>query len=322
MNGRETSAAAALFFSLLSIGVLLKVDDLPIAVGSAAVCALLAALMMKKTIMQAALEAEENHQRLEVQFQQLRSKISGEQIELLEKQNKLIEGMSNKLSGLENVGQNNRADEIKTLLESLVEAQKYTTLEIEKIPTRLDRHSEQAQENVETLVKELQNVGEKFVILSEQNERMLEKLEALNSVVTTGVKIVQVMGQLMKNPPAAKELTHVSEMIDDVNAKLEKLAALENVEKIHATIIENSKNFDEVLDGVRENIMSMTFQFEKSMTEFGEQIKGLAAETEKLVERIDAYNGLTKATLEQYSMLTEQDVQVLQDLSRKLEVRG
>ena len=322
MNGRETSAAAALFFSLLSIGVLLKVEDLPIAVGGAAACALLAALMMKKMIMQTVSEAEDNYQRLEAQFQQLRSKLSGEQINLLEKQNKLLEGMSKKLGGEENAGQTNVSNEIKAQLEALVEAQKYTTLEIEKIPARIDTQSEQAQESTETLVKAMQNIGEKFVILSEQNERVLEKLEDMNSVVTTGVKIVQVMGQLMKNPPGLKEVAHMSDVLDSVNEKLEKLDALENVEKIHTTMVDNGKSLDELLDGVRENIVSMTFQFEKSMAEFGEQLKGLAAETEKLVERIDAYNGLTKATLEQYSMLTEQDVQILQDLTRKLEVRG
>ena len=326
MNGRETSAAAALFFSLLSIMSLLKLDELAgfgAGLGAAAVCALIAAFMMKKTIMQAALEAEDNHQRLEVQFQQLRSKMSGEQIDLLEKQNRLIEGMSKKLGGLENLDLHDPAgEEIKSLLESLVETQKYMTLELEKIPGRIDNRSEQAHENLDKLIKEIQAVGDKFAILAEQDEKLLEKLEGLHSVVATGVKIVQVMGQLMKNPPGTKDVAHVAEVIDGVNEKLEKLEALENVEKIHSTIVENAKTVDELLDSVRENMAGMTLQFGKSMGEFGEQLKGLASETEKLVERIDAYNGLTKATLDQYSMLTEQDVRVLEELTRKLEARS
>ena len=89
-------------------------------------------------------------------------------------------------------------------------------------------------------------------------------------------------------------------------------------DEIHATITENGKAVDDVMNGVRENMMGMTFQFDKSLGEFGEQVKGLSTEVEKLVERIDAYNGLTKATLDQYSMLTEQDVRVLEELTRRL----
>ena len=326
MNGRETSAAAALFFSLLSIVLLLKLDELAgtgAGIGGAAVCALIAAFMMKKTIMQAALEAEDNHQRLEVQFQQLRSKLSGEQIDLLEKQTRLLENMTKKLSGLENLNRDEPDnEELKTLLESLVESHKYITLELEKIPARLDNQTEQSHENVESLVKEIQAVSDKFTILAEQNEKLLEKLEGLHSIVATGVKIVQVMGQLMKNPPGTKDLVHMAEVSDRINEKLEKLETLDNVEKIHETIVENSKSVDEVLEGVSKNMASMSTQFNKSLTEFGEQLKGLAAETEKLVERIDAYNGLTKATLDQYSMLTEQDVRVLEELTRKMEVRS
>ena len=130
------------------------------------------------------------------------------------------------------------------------------------------------------------------------------------------------MGQLMKNPPVAKDISHLAETVDGVNEKLMSVEKLEQLEQIHTTIIENGKAVDEVMNGVRENMMGMTFQFDKSMAEFGELLKGLTAEVEKLVERIDAYNGLTKATLEQYSMLTEQDVRILEDLTRKLEVKS
>lgn len=323
MNGRDISAAAALFFALLSIGLLLKLDDILISAGGASFCAVLAALMMKKTILQAQQEAEDNHQRLEVQFQQLRSKLSGEQIDHLERHTRLLESISKKLNALEDLNRNDQlSDTLKSTLEQLTEVQSELPSEFEKIVKKFEEQADQSKAGLEPLVKEFSTVGEKISELTEQNAKLIEKIEGLHSVVTTGVKLVQVMGQLMKNPPFAKDVTHLSETLDGLSEKLASIEKLEELEKIHETITENGKSVDEVLDGVRENMMGMTFQFDKSLTEFGERIKALTEETEKLVERIDAYNGLTKATLEQYSMLTEQDVRVLEDLTRKLEVRN
>ena len=323
MNGRDTSAAMAVFFALLSIGLLLKLDDIAMSCGGAAACAAFAALMTKKAILHASSEFEDVYQRLEAQIHQLRSKLGGDQVKQLEHQTRLLDGISNKLNNPDNGEHNDKlGDELKNALEQMIEAQKAVPLELEKISARIDEQIEQSKTNTESITKELTGTSEKFTELSEQNAKLVEKLEALNSVITTGVKLVQVMGQLMKNPPVAKDISHLAETVDGVNEKLMSVEKLEQLEQIHTTIIENGKAVDEVMNGVRENMMGMTFQFDKSMAEFGELLKGLTAEVEKLVERIDAYNGLTKATLEQYSMLTEQDVRILEDLTRKLEVKS
>ena len=323
MNGRDTSAAMAVFFALLSVGLLLKLDDIAMSCGGAAACAAFAALMTKKAILHASSEFEDVYQRLEAQIHQLRSKLGGDQVKQLEHQTRLLDGISNKLNNPDNGEHNDKlGDELKNALEQMIEAQKAVPLELEKISARIDEQIEQSKTNTESITKELTGTSEKFTELSEQNAKLVEKLEALNSVITTGVKLVQVMGQLMKNPPVAKDISHLAETVDGVNEKLMSVEKLEQLEQIHTTIIENGKAVDEVMNGVRENMMGMTFQFDKSMAEFGELLKGLTAEVEKLVERIDAYNGLTKATLEQYSMLTEQDVRILEDLTRKLEVKS
>ena len=314
MNGRDTSAALAMFFALLSIGLLLKLDDVVMSCGGAAACAAFSALMVKKAVLHAAGDFEDVYQRLEAQIHQLRAKLGGDQVKQLEHQTRLLDGISNKISNLDSGEHNNQlSDELKAALEQLIELQKALPSEIEKLSARIDEQTDQSKTNAESITKELSGTGEKFTDLSEQNAQLIEKLEGLHSVITTGVKLVQVMGQLMKNPPVAKDITHISETTDGLGEKLET---------IHATIVENGKAVDEVMNGVRENMMGMTFQFDKSLSEFGELIRGLTAEVEKLVERIDAYNGLTKATLEQYSMLTEQDVRILEDLTRKLEVRN
>lgn len=323
MNGKDGSAAMAVFFALLSVGLLLKLDDVMMSCGGAAVCAAISALMTKKSILHSSGEFEDVYQRLEAQIHQLRSKLGGDQVKQLETQTRLLDGINTKIRNLDSGDRNNQlSDELKTALEQLIEAQKALPSEIAKISARIDDQIDQSRTNAETLTKELTGVSEKFTSLTEQNAQLVEKLEALNSVITTGVKLVQVMGQLMKNPPVAKDITHLAETVDGVNEKLMAVEKLEQLEQIHNTIIENGKSVDEVMNGVRENMMGMTFQFDKSLSGFGDMINGLTAEVEKLVERIDAYNGLTKATLEQYSMLTEQDVRILEELTRKLEVRN
>ena len=314
MNGRDTSAAAAVFCALVSVGMLLKADDIIISIGGAAVFALAAAFMTKKAVMQTASEVEDNIGRIEVQFQQLRAKVSGEQVEHLERQTRLLDGISNKINSFENTDRNDQfGDQLKNSLEQLIEVQRALPESLERLSARFDDQFDQSKEDAQSIVKELVTIGEKLSELSEQNAKTLEKLESVNSVITTGVKLVQVMGQLMKNPPVAKDVTHLSETLDESKKRFDE---------IHATITENGKAVDDVMNGVRENMMGMTFQFDKSLGEFGEQVKGLSTEVEKLVERIDAYNGLTKATLDQYSMLTEQDVRVLEELTRRLEGRN
>lgn len=323
MNGKDGSAAMAVFFALLSIGLLLKLDDVMMSCGGAAVCAAFSALMTKRSILHSSGEFEDVYQRLEAQIHQLRSKLGGDQVKQLETQTRLLDKISSKIGDIDSGDHTNQlSDELKAALEQLIEAQKALPSEIAKISARIDDQIDQSRSNAETITKELSGVSEKFTELSAQNAQLVEKLEALNSVITTGVKLVQVMGQLMKNPPVAKDVTHLAETVDGVNEKLMAVEKLEQLEQIHNTIIENGKSVDEVMNGVRENMMGMTFQFDKSLSGFGDMINGLTAEVEKLVERIDAYNGLTKATLEQYSMLTEQDVRILEDLTRKLEVRN
>ena len=74
MNGSENCYAGALFFTLISLGAILKVADVfgwIIGVGSA----VLAAISLRLALIKAAQAVEEDHQRIEIQFQQLRNKV-------------------------------------------------------------------------------------------------------------------------------------------------------------------------------------------------------------------------------------------------------
>ena len=75
MNGSENSYAGAIFFALMSLGAFLKLDDTNgLIVG--AVGALLAAISLRRALIKSAQAAEEDLQRIEIQFQQLRNKIT------------------------------------------------------------------------------------------------------------------------------------------------------------------------------------------------------------------------------------------------------
>ena len=75
MNGSENGYAGAFFFALMSFGALLKLDDfLGWIVG--VICAVLATMSLRFALIKSAQAVEEDHQRIEIQLQQLRSKIS------------------------------------------------------------------------------------------------------------------------------------------------------------------------------------------------------------------------------------------------------
>ena len=74
MNGSENGYAGAIFFALMSLGALLKFDDL-VGWSIGAGCAILAAISLRFALIKSAQAAEEDHQRMEIQFQQLRNKV-------------------------------------------------------------------------------------------------------------------------------------------------------------------------------------------------------------------------------------------------------
>ena len=75
MNGSENGYACALFFALMSLGALLKLEDIfGWSVGAG--CAILAAISLRLALTKSAQAVEEDHQRMEIQFQQLRNKVN------------------------------------------------------------------------------------------------------------------------------------------------------------------------------------------------------------------------------------------------------
>ena len=209
MIGIENSYASALFFTLLSLGALLKIDDVTsYAIGAGA--AILAAVSLRNALNKSAQATEENHQRMEVQFQQLRTKIIesssasttamnslNDVTKLLQDNLKTIREQSATLDNLINLVKSFK--EINLTLASLEENSAALNIELEKISIAIQ--SQEKFSDSEGL--------KQLIALEETNKANLQSV----------LKILNFVAQIMKVPAYSKELA-------EINSTIEKLAAL------------------------------------------------------------------------------------------------
>ncbi|MBR2774619.1 MAG: hypothetical protein IKD73_06480 [Selenomonadaceae bacterium] len=188
MNGSENAYAGALFFALISLGAILKVADIfgwLIGAGSA----LLAAISLRRALVKAAQSVEEDHQRMEIQFQQLRSKVietSEANITAMTSVNdaaKLIqenmEVIRVRLAELDNLTQLTEcAKDIQTSAASLEENSSALNRTLEKEFETLNTLAETNKASLQSLLKHLQLVGQLL-----RSPAYLKDLEKLNSTL-------------------------------------------------------------------------------------------------------------------------------------------
>ena len=225
MNGSENSYASALFFTIVSLGALLKIDDVTsYAIGAGA--AILAAISLRNALVKSAQAAEENHQRMEVQFQQLRTKIIeassasttamtslSDVTKLLQDNLKTIREQSTSLDSLINLVKD--AESITSLVASLEENSAALNVELEKISAAI-QSQEKFSDSAEL---------KKLIELEETNKANLQSV----------LKILAAVSQMMKVPAYTKSF-------EQINSALEKLAAQKNpsytkeLAKIHSAI--------------------------------------------------------------------------------------
>lgn len=376
----EDTMAGSLFFALLSLAMLFKLDEVTeisgIGLAVGVICAIISAFFLKKSIMQAAITEEENHQRLEIQFQQLRHKIGDgggssneDTVKAIVRGSERIEEelqvIRDKLEAIENVPQIAVSnDEIKAALNLLI-----TNLEgLQEFGKTLANNSEADLKLSKVIVEKMTAFDEKMANLESNFKKLNETTEAGQTTVQTGLKLLQVIGQMLKAPAFAKDLTQLGKSMETLNDKLDKLdklnaldklealdkldtlKQLETLEDIKGTIIEVSEklaNLSELSDTVNEsgqavtssvdklnevnrgineetaqvseNLINLTNGVEKASLDIITAIKSMRDDISKLTTKIDAYNGLMKTALEQYSTLSEQDVKVLEKIAEKIQ---
>lgn len=327
MNGSANGFAGALFFSLVSIGVILAVGDI-IGWGIGAVSAIFAAVSLRSAFVQAAEAAEEDHQRIEIQFQQLRQKVgenssSGSMAMLHQSISEISEtiqdnlhGMRTRLAELDNlqiIAETNAA--IGAALKNIEDNTKLTEKSLQEVSKKIAETSGEIQKVSKNLTKNL----ETLCTLGENNKSALQ----------TGIKLMQVFGQILKNPAFAKDLEKISESTEKI---IEKTDLLGDVNKNLSDSKEEVSALVKILEEISEknlNLENSTVEAAKKFSEVGEKIistnesltemlDGMRKEVSALTKKIEAYNGLTKATLDQYSNLTEQDIRVLEKIAEKV----
>lgn len=198
MNGSENFYAGALLFALISLATILKVEDIfgwLIGAGSA----LLAAISLRLAMVKAAQAVEEDHQRMEIQFQQLRSKV----IETSEA----------------NITAMNSVNDAAKLIQENIETIRVRLAELDNL-TQLTEHT-----------KEIKLIAASLEENSSALNRTLEReFEMLNSFATTNneslqslLKLLQIVEQILKNPSYAKDLEKLNLTFAKLSEWLETL---------------------------------------------------------------------------------------------------
>ena len=310
MNGSANGFAGALFFSLVSIGMIFAVEGL---VGWVVglLSAMFAAVSLRRALIQAAEAAEEDHQRIEIQFQQLRNKVGESSSsntlamnsisEISDTMQETLHGMRSRLAALNN-------------LETIAE----TSSAMGAVLKNIEDNTKPTAEKPSTELKELGAKFEKsFAVLkklSEDTEKICTLEETNKTALQATVKLLQALGQILKTPSFAKDLEKISEKIklmDDMQKTLsESHTAITALVKVSADMSKNNsklENFGEVSNKIVSSAENLTEMFGEVKKEISE-----------LTKKIEAYNGLTKATLDQYSNLTEQDVRILEKIAEKV----
>lgn len=221
MNGSENGYAGALFFALISLGALLKIDDAGgLIVG--AICALLAAVSLRRALVKTAQANEEDHQRIEIQLQQLRSKFGETSSTNVEAMNSVSDAaqllqenmqvIRVRLAELDNLTQLAKsAEDIRLTIAGMDENSAALNAELEKILLAVQS---QAQDKPDA-PPELESIA----VLADELKKLSAIEETNKASLQTVLKLLQLIGQMLKSPTYAKDL-------EKINSSMEKLIVL------------------------------------------------------------------------------------------------
>lgn len=233
MTDSENAYAGALFFALVSLGALLKLNDIAgclIGAGSA----LLAAISLRRALVKSAQTTEENYQRMEIQFQQLRSKI-------IETSEVNITAMNSVHAAAQLVQDNMQV--IRVLLADLAHLTQFAELteEFQSTVASLDENSaalnltlerefEKLRAIEETNKENLQNIVELLPILSNATnnstlEREFEKLRAIEDINKENLQNILKLLQVLQNPIYTRDMEKINLSINQLTEQIKNMQA-------------------------------------------------------------------------------------------------
>lgn len=304
MNGSENWYASAIFFALISFGTFLKFDDV-IGFAGGATSAIVAAISLRRALAKSAQAAEEDHQRMEIQLQQLRSKIMETSTASIEAMNAMndaahllqenLQTIRVRLAELDNLTSLAKStEEIQAQLEllsnltllaknteeiqmQLAELNNLTPLakSTEEINARLAEPENLMQlvktaEAINTAVASLEENSfahnaelEKIVVALQSQEsgptELVDELKALNTTskanteeLQTILKLLQIIGQMMKSPTYTKDFEALKASFDAVQKDLSELVKInDELSKNFTTTIEDLTKLNSRRDTTR-----------------------------------------------------------------------
>ena len=210
MNSSENGYAGAIFFALVSLGAIFRINDVfGLFIGAGG--AVLAAISLRLALIKSAQAVEENHQRMEVQFQQLRTKI-------IETSETTVAAM-NSVNDAAKLAQDN----LQVIRVRLAELDNLTQL----------------AENLAEIKSTLANFEENFFALNLTLEKECEKLRAADEPnkesLQTVVKLLQAVEQLGKK---------IDSSIDTLNEHAAVLGDLKSIDELRIEVESLNKRLD------------------------------------------------------------------------------
>ena len=301
MNGSENGYAGALFFALLSLGAILKVDDvIGLFVGAAG--AFFAAISLRRALVQSAQAAEEDHQRIEIQLQQLRRKVSetssinaaamstmNDAAQILQENLQVIRVRLGELDNLTELTRD--AEGIRSALASLEENSSALNATIEKFLSTVTAQEKSADST--------ELVATSFNALADEVKLLNETAAANKQALQTVLKLLQLVGQVVKNPAYAKSLDNIRSSVETLATRTTALDALKN------SVDDAQKNLSEL---VRINT-SLAKNFSSSLDD-------LRFDVAKLSAKLEAINSSNSN-----AALTDQDINLLKKIAAKINLK-
>ena len=334
MNGSENGYAGAIFFALMSLGAIFKLDDvIGLVVGAAG--AVFAAISLRRALVKAAQAAEEDHQRMEIQLQQLRSKIMETSAASVEAMTSVNEAMSS-ITKTAHLLQDN----LQVIRVRLAELDNLTPLakSAEEIQTQLV-----ALDNLMPLVKSTEEIHAQLAGL----ETVRAQLDELNNLT-----------HLAKNAEAINaSVASLEENSFALNAELEKIIVtlqaqeqaspefLDELRKLNTVEKDNAENIQMVLkllqvigqmlktpsyakdfDALKTSINAAQKELSELVRINGELSKNFTTTIEDLridVARLTAHRETTRKTpqIEEPPILNEHDITMLKKIVAKINIK-
>ncbi len=301
MNGSENGYAGALFFALVSLGAILKVDDVVgLFVGAAS--ALFAAVSLRRALVQSAQAAEEDHQRIEIQLQQLRRKVSetsslnaaamtsvNDAAQLVQENLQVIRVRLGELDNLSDLSRN--AEGIRSSLASLEENSAALTATVEKFLSSVAAQ-EKSADSTELVIQSFGALAEEVKLFNETSAANKHSLQ-------TVLKLLQLVAQVVKNPAYAKNLDKIGSSVETIST--------------HTTALDALKTS---ADDAQKNLAELVRINTSLAKNFSSTLDDLRFDVAKLSAKLEAINSADK-----HAALTDQDINLLKKIAAKINLK-